>query len=113
MNSKNLVKTYFPEKENKIVTDLLERVHQCMINTINSKSSIGMLKTIKGVSQNVVNAGVKVLDSFIESEVCDDFSSSLKISEEDENMSSDVLNILINEIVSPVIEQSKEIGTSS
>ena len=33
-------------------------------------------------------------------------------SEEDENMSSDVLNILIDEIVSPVIEQSKEIGIS-
>ena len=34
-------------------------------------------------------------------------------SEEDENMSSDVPNILINEIVSPVIGQSKEIGTPS
>ena len=34
-------------------------------------------------------------------------------SEEDENISSDVPNILINEIVSPVIEQSKEIGTPS
>ena len=34
-------------------------------------------------------------------------------SKEDENMSYDVLNILIDEIVSPVIEQFKEIGTSS
>ena len=78
MNSKNLVK-------NKIVIELLERVYQCMINTINSKSSIGMLKTIKGVSQNEVNAGVKVLDSFLENEVCDDFLSSLKIREEEYN----------------------------
>ena len=44
MNSKIFVSTYFPVKENKIVTDLLKRFHQYMIDTINGKSSIGMLK---------------------------------------------------------------------
>ena len=53
------------------------------------------------------------MDEFKPTEDTIQLNNSDSENDEDENMSSDVPNILINEIVSPVIEQSKEIGTPS